>query len=157
MAVRQWITITRRGVGAGIAAVGALTVTASVYPIWYADEGPRDWPLAQLFKASPAGETTAYWGSVAAPLAVVGILGILGAILRFRFILGLGWLLGAASFALWAIMRAIDSDWQVSELENGAWLCLAGLAVLIGGIVAMGPRAEEVEAPLSVFEGDPPQ
>ncbi|NEE01408.1 hypothetical protein [Phytoactinopolyspora halotolerans] len=149
--------MTRRGVGAGIAALGALTVTASVYPTWYTNEGPRDWPLAQLFQASPAGEATAYWGSVAAPLAVVGALGVLGAVLRFRFILGLGWLLGAASFTLWAIMRAIDSSWQVGELEAGAWLCLAGLAVLLIGIVAMGPRAEEVEAPLSVFEGDPPQ
>ncbi|WP_129662583.1 hypothetical protein [Phytoactinopolyspora endophytica] len=149
--------MTRRGVGAGIAALGALTVTASVYTAWYAGEGPRDWSLEQLFQASSAGTATAYWGSVAAPMAVVGILGILGAVLRFRFILGLGWLLGAASLVLWVVMRIIEGDWDSSELETGVWFCIFGLVVLLAGIIVMGPRAEEVEAPLSVFEGDPPQ
>jgi hypothetical protein len=137
--------------------IGAATVAGSAYPDWHAGEGPRDWPLEQLFTASPAGTATAFWGSVAAPLAVVGVLGLLGAALRFRFILGLGWLVGGATFALWALMSIIDGDWAAGDLSGGAWLCLAGLAVMLGGILGMGPRQEGVEAPLSVFEGDPPQ
>ncbi|NED94109.1 hypothetical protein G1H11_02165 [Phytoactinopolyspora alkaliphila] len=155
--MRQWITPTRRGIGASVALVGALGVAASVYLSWYASDGPRDWPLQQLFQASPAGTATAYWGSVAAPLAVVGLLGALGALLRFRFILGLGWIIGSATFILWSIMRAIDDEWRTQDLESGAWLCVAGLVVLLGGILAMGPRQEEVEAPLRMFDDDPPQ
>lgn len=155
--VNQWITPTRRLIGAGIALVGALTVSTSAYPEWYAGEGPQNWPLKQLFQASPAGTATEFWGSVAAPLAVIGILGLLGALLRFRFILGLAWLIGVATFVLWAIMRAIDSAWEVSEFTSGAWICLLGLVVLLAGILTMGPRQEEEEGHLSVFDGDPPQ
>ncbi|WP_166350284.1 hypothetical protein [Phytoactinopolyspora limicola] len=155
--MNQWITSPRRWIGAGIALLGALTVSISVYPAWYGDEGPQDWPLQQLFQASPAGTATAYWGSVAAPLAVVGALGLLGAVLRFRFILGLAWLIGAVTFVLWTVMRMIDGNWQTSELSGGVWLCIIGLVVLLGGILGMGPREEGVEAPLSVFDGDPPQ
>lgn len=141
-----------------MALLGALTVSSSAYASWYLGEDPRNWPLQQLFQASPAGTATAFWGSMAAPLALVGVLGLLGALLRFRFILGLGWLLGTATIVLWAVMRTIDGDWQASELESGAWMCVVGLVVLLGGIVAMGPRNDDdVEAPLSVFEGDPPQ
>ncbi|AYY13417.1 hypothetical protein EF847_12680 [Actinobacteria bacterium YIM 96077] len=151
------ITPTRRGVGALIALLGAIAVAASAYPAWYRDEGPRDWPLMQLFQANPAGTVTAYWGSVAAPLAVVGLLGILGAALRFRFILGLGWLIGTATFILWSAMRAIDGEWRLGELQRGAWIGLVGLLVVLIGLVVMGPRHEEVEAPLSVFDDKPPE
>ncbi|NDL55965.1 hypothetical protein [Phytoactinopolyspora mesophila] len=155
--MRPRITQRRRWIGAGIALLGAAAVAGSAYPAWYEGQGPRDWPLEQLFTASPAGTATAFWGSVAAPLAVVGLLGALGAVLRFRFILGLGWLVGSATFALWALMSIIGGNWSPDGLTAGAWLCLSGLAVLLGGILGMGPRKEGVEAPLSVFEGDPPQ
>lgn len=149
--------MTRRGVGAVIAALGALLVAASAYTTWQSGEGPRDWPLMQLFQADPAGTVTAYWGSVAAPLAVVGALGVLGGLLRYRFILGVGLLIGTATVVLWAVMRAIGDYFDTGQMHGGFWLVIAGLLVLFAGILIMGPRHDEVEAPLSVFDDKPPE
>lgn len=149
--------MNRRVVGALVGAIGALVVAGSAYLTWYGGQQPNEIPLAQLIQGGDAGTTSDYWGSIAAALGVVGILGPLGALLRSRFLLGLGWLIGAGTVGLLWVMLTIGDRMGPDDPERGVLVCLGGLLVLLIGILVMGPRREAVEAPLSVFDGDPPQ
>jgi hypothetical protein len=144
-------------VGGVIGAVGALVVAASAFLVWYAGREPTEIPLAQLIQNDDAGTTSEFWGSIAAALGVVGILGPLGALLRSRFLLALGWLIGAFTVGMLWLMLTIGDVMRPGDPDRGVLVCLAGLAVVLIGILVMGPRRDEVEAPLSVFDGDPPQ
>ncbi|WP_116951482.1 hypothetical protein [Jiangella endophytica] len=149
----------RRSTGALIAGVGSLLCALSAYLAWYGDRAPHDLPIRHLAETGAPGLASGYWTSVAAPLAVVGALGALGALLRFRFLLGLAWMVGVATLALWGLMRAIgnatDNAPSGVGVGSGVWMCAIGLLAIVVGIVVMGPRREEVDAPLSMFgDGD---
>lgn len=150
----------RRSIGAIIGGVGALLCAASAYVDWYADRAPQDMPLTQLVQAGQNGMASGYWESVAAPLAALGAVGVLGALVRSRLLLGLAWLTGVATVALWWIMRLIgqatDQAPPGAQFGFGVWLAVGALLIVLIGIAVMGPRREEIEAPLSVFDDGPP-
>ncbi len=149
--------MSRSVAGAVFAAAGALGVSAGAYLDWYAGPPPATGiPLAALFQASAAGVTTEFWGSLAAPLVIVGAIGVLGLVVRSRLTFALSAGLAAFTVGMWTLMRMIDAEFVVSEAGPGMWVVLAGVAVIAVGIGTMGaPR--EVALPLSVFDGDPPQ
>ncbi|RIQ32156.1 hypothetical protein [Jiangella rhizosphaerae] len=148
----------RRATGSIIAGVGSLLCALSAYIAWFDGRAPHDLPIRHLAETGAPGLATGYWTSVAAPLAVVGALGALGALIRFRFLLGLAWMVGVATLALWGLMRAIGTATDNAPAGVGAgagvWVCAAGLLAILVGIVVMGPRKEEVDAPLSMFGDD---
>jgi hypothetical protein len=148
--------------GAVVALVGALGVTASAYLDWYRGLDPTDIPLERLFQTSiSTGDPSSYWNSMALALSLVTVLGLVGALLLSRFVLGLGWLIGVATLVLWIVMSANDDLLTVSvgDLQAGVWVCAAGLLVMLVGIIAMGrgdrrsrtatddPRIEPVPPP----------
>jgi len=149
--------VNRRVVGALVGAIGALVVAGSTFMTWFGGRQPDEIPLAQLIQGSNAGSTSDFWGSIAAALGIVGAVGLLGTLLRSRFLLALGWLVGAATVGLLWVMLTIGDHMTDDDPGGGVWLSIAGLAVLLIGLVVMGPRRDAVEAPLSVFDGDPPQ
>ncbi|MGH8823358.1 MAG: hypothetical protein ACRDVN_02640 [Jiangellaceae bacterium] len=127
-------------------ALGALGVTASAYLDWFDDVMPTDMPLERLFQTEVSGSASSYWTSVAAPLALVGVIGVLGALLRSRLVLVVAGLVGVATLGLWIVMTALDlspEDLQPSDYQSGVWVCVAGLVVLFIGILSMGPRHRE--------------
>ena len=69
-----------RTLGALIGAVGALGVAASAYLDWFAGQMPTEIPLQRLFDTEVSGTAGAYWTSMAAPLALAGVIGVLGAL-----------------------------------------------------------------------------
>lgn len=140
-----------------IGAIGALIVAGSAYLTWFGGQSPNEIPLAQLVQAGDAGSTSEYWGSIAAALGAVGILGPLGALLQSRFVMGLAWLVGVGTVGLLWLMLMIGDRIGPDDPGIGVMLCLGGLLVLLIGLVVMGPRRDAVDAPLSVFDGDPPQ
>ena len=71
-----------RTLGALIGAVGALGVAASAYLDWFAGQMPTEIPLQRLFDTEVSGTAGGYWTSMAAPLALAGVIGVLGAVLR---------------------------------------------------------------------------
>ena len=136
----------RRTAGALLGAIGALGVTASAYLDWFDGVMPTEMPLERLFQTDVSGTASSYWTSVAAPLAVVGIIGVLGALLRSRLVLIVAGLVGVATLALWIVMQALDlspDDLQPSDYQSGVWVCVAGLVVLFIGVLSMGPRYRE--------------
>lgn len=158
---RAWGPIGRLGrrtIGALITGVGSLLCALSAYLAWFGGRAPHDLPIRHLAETGAPGPASGYWVSVAAPLAVVGALGVLGALLRFRFLLVLAWMVGVATLALWGLMRAIgnatDSAPAGMSAGSGVWACAVGLVALVIGIIVMGPRREEVDAPLSMFGDD---
>ncbi|MGH9252526.1 MAG: hypothetical protein ACRD0W_23860 [Acidimicrobiales bacterium] len=127
-------------------ALGALGVTASAYLDWLDGVVPTDMPLERLFQTEVSGSASSYWTSVAAPLALVGVIGVLGALMRSRLVLVVAGLVGTATLALWIVMTALDlspDDLQPSDYQSGVWVCVAGLVVLFIGVLAMGPRYRE--------------
>ncbi|PSL03740.1 hypothetical protein CLV30_107221 [Haloactinopolyspora alba] len=151
----------RRTIGAITGAAATLVCAGSAYVRWYDGRAPHELPITQLVRAGEDGVASGYWESVAAPLAVLGAVGVLGGLVRSRLLLGLAWLTGVATIALWWIMRLIgqatDQAPPDATLDYGRWLCVGGLVLLLIGIAVMGPRREEVEAPLSVFDDEPPE
>ena len=153
--------MSRRTTGAAACAVGVLLMTGSAYLTWYSGEAASSLPIAQLVQATPEGAASSYWRSLAAPLAILGGVGLLGAAIRSRVLLGFAWLIGVTTLVLWAIMRAIakatDKVDEAASAGVGPLVCVVGTVIVLAGIAFMGPRAEEVEAPLSVFDDDSPK
>jgi hypothetical protein len=111
-------------------------------------------PLERLFQTEVSGGADNYWTSVAAPLAVAGVVGVIGLLLRSRLVLSVAGLIGLATLALWIVMTAIDlspDDLQAADYQAGVWICAAGLVIMLIGIVGMGRRYRE----LSPDEPDP--
>lgn len=149
--------MNRTIITATLGALGAITVAVGAYFPWVNDRAATDLPLAGLVQTDIAGLPESYWTSLAAPLSIVGIVGLVAAAFRSRVGLAVGWLIGAMTALLWFVMRAIEND-ATAESGSGFTVALAGLVVLIMAIGAMGgTREDEVERSLSVFEGDPPQ
>ena len=129
-------------------ALGALGVTASAYLDWLDDVMPTEMPLERLFQTEVSGTASSYWTSVAAPLALVGVLGVIGALMRSRLVLTVAGLIGVATLALWIVMQALDmspEDLEPSDYQSGVWVCVAGLVVLFIGVLGMGSRVREDE------------
>ncbi|TDD71550.1 hypothetical protein E1262_05190 [Jiangella aurantiaca] len=141
------MTTRQRVAGAVVAFVGALGVTASAYLDWHGGRDATEIPLERLFQTSPVGEPSSYWNSMALALASVTVLGLLGALLLSRFVLGLGWLVGLATLVLWIVMSANDDSLSVSvgDVQAGAWVCAAALLVMLIGIIGMGRAARSRE------------
>ncbi|PZF81077.1 hypothetical protein [Jiangella anatolica] len=156
----RWLDVRlgRRAIGALIAGAGSLLCALSAYLSWYGGRAPHDLPIRHLASTGAPGLADGYWTSVAAPLAVVGALGILGALVRFRFLLVLAWMVGVATLVLWGLMRVIgdatDATTGGVDAGSGVWVCAFGVLALLVGIIVMGPRKEEVDAPLSMFGDD---
>jgi hypothetical protein len=152
--------VTRQRVsGALVAALGAIGVTASAYLNWYGGQDGRDIPLERLFQTDISDQASSYWNSIAVALAVVSLLGVLGALLLSRFVLTLGWLIGVAALALWVVMQANDDsiDFAVGDIETGAWVCAIALLVMVLGIAAMGspgPDQVVIERPVPTASDD---
>jgi hypothetical protein len=131
-----------------VGALGALGVTASAYLDWLDDVMPTEMPLERLFQTEVSGTASSYWTSVAAPLALVGVLGVIGALMRSRLVLTVAGLIGVATLALWIVMQALDmspEDLEPSDYQSGVWVCVAGLVVLFIGVLSMGSRVREDE------------
>jgi hypothetical protein len=130
-----------------VGALGALGVTASAYLDWLDDVMPTEMPLERLFQTEISGTASSYWTSVAAPLALVGVVGVIGALMRSRLVLTVAGLIGVATLALWIVMQALDlspEDLEPSDYQSGVWVCVAGLVVLFIGVLSMGgPEREE--------------
>jgi hypothetical protein len=145
-----------RTIGALIGAVGALGVTASAYLDWFAERMPTEIPLERLFSTDVSGTASSYWTSMAAPLALVGVIGVLGGLLRSRLVIVVAGLIGLATLVLWVLMQAADmspEDLHASDYQAGLWVCVASLAILAGGVLLMGgsrrgtsPSADDPEA-----------
>jgi hypothetical protein len=156
-----------RPIGALLGAVGALGVTASAYLDWFAGRMPTEIPLERLFSTDVSGTASSYWTSMAAPLALVGIVGVLGGLLRSRLVIVVAGLIGLATLVLWVLMQAADmspEDLHPSDYQAGLWVCVASLAVLAGGVLLMGgsrratsPSADEPVATDEPATADQPQ
>ncbi|SDS85770.1 hypothetical protein [Jiangella sp. DSM 45060] len=152
------MTTRQRATGAVVAVIGALGVTASGYLDWFDGRDATEIPLERLFQTSSVGEPSSYWNSMALALAVVSLLGVLGALLLSRFVLILGWLVGAATLALWLVMSANDDTLSVSagDLQSGVWICGVALLVYLVGIIGMGRGARSRDETVERVDPVPP-
>lgn len=151
----------RRQIGAIIAAFGALLCAVSAYLSWVGSEAPYELSIRHLVQANATGVADSYWSSVAAPIAGVALVAVLGALVRLRLLLGIAWMAGVTTLVLWFLMRTIgdatDDVAAASQTGIGVWACALGLLAILVATVVMGPRREEIDAPLSMFDDDDPR
>jgi hypothetical protein len=154
----------RRVTGAFLALIGAVGVAGTAYLEWLRNQNADDMAFSRLFESDAMAledMASSYWESIALPLGIVAILGVIGAVARSRIVLWLAFLVGLATAALFAVNTygAADNaglDVGLSDFKIGFWLCLVALALLLAGILIMGGRprleAEDQEA-ISVTQG----
>lgn len=131
-----------------ISTVGALGVAASAYFEWTTNGAMADAvPLQRLLFASDVPSTTVYWQSMAAPLVVVGGIGVLGALLLSRVVLLISFLLGGATAGLWVATEVLESEagFSIDSVRLGGWVLLGALLVLLIGLIALRGRQQDDE------------
>lgn len=146
----------QRVAGAFLALLGAVGVTASAYLSWFSDRTPESAPIDRLFESGVTEQASSYWTSVALPLAVVTFVAAIGVLLRSRVVLAVGWLIGLATLVLFVVQELNDAaDFAIGDLQAGAWVAIAGLIIMLVGVVSMGGRpAPEFEVPEPVSVGN---
>lgn len=130
-----------------LATIGALAVAASSYFDWLGNRSPRDTQLERLLLQSDSTDAaSSYWMSMAAPLAVIGALGVLGTLALSRLVLWLTFLLALATVALWAtgaVFDAAPGGLVLADVQPGAWVNLGGVILLLIGAAALRQRTDE--------------
>ena len=148
---------SRRIAGAFLVLLGAVGVTASAYLNWYDGRPAEHTPLDRLFQADVAGDAVSYWTSVAVPLALVTFVTVVGLLLQSRLVVAVGWMIGLGTLVLFTIMQSRDAtDFSIGDLQSGAWVAVAGLALIVLGVASMGPPPPEPvsDEPLTVMQTD---
>lgn len=146
---------TVRPRAAVLATVGSLGIAASAYMAWFDSRVADTVPFVRvLFGGSPTDTAVSYWQSMAAPLVVVGALGVLGALALSRAVLWLTFVLGLVTVGLWGTNEVLDRDpasLGVGDFGAGAYVAVASLLLLLittivlrGGSDGMDP--DEVSA-----------
>lgn len=132
-----------------LATIGTVAVAASAYFDWMGNRSPVSEPLQELLLQPDTADTaSSYWMSMAAPLVVVGAVGLVGALLLSRVVLWLALLLGLATVALWAtgvVSDAAPGELTVADVQPGAWISAGGLLLLLLGAAALRRRSSEDE------------
>lgn len=131
-----------------LATIGAIAIASGAYFDWLGNRSPQQVRLQDLLTRPAvndlAGQTLNYWTSMAAPLAVAGAIGVLGALLLVRVLLWLSFLLGVATVGLW-VGRVAFADgaaqFRVADVQPGAWIALGGLVLVLIGASALRRRA----------------
>ncbi|GAA2758175.1 hypothetical protein [Actinopolymorpha rutila] len=131
-----------------LATIGAIAIATGAYFDWLGNRSPQQVRLQDLLTRPEvkdlAGQTLNYWTSMAAPLAVAGAIGILGALLLVRVLLWLSFLLGAATVGLWVGRIAFAdgaAQFRIADVQPGAWIAAGGLLLVLLGAAALRRRA----------------
>jgi hypothetical protein len=81
---------------------GFLGVGFSAYLDWLNGRAPDEIPI-RLLVDDITGEAPSYWWSLALPLVISSVVGILGVLLRSRGLLALAFIAGLGTFVWWIV------------------------------------------------------
>ncbi|MBD0292430.1 MAG: hypothetical protein ICV70_02500 [Jiangellaceae bacterium] len=126
-----------------LTALGAVGVAVSAYLNWFDGRPPTQIPLARLLQTQVTGNAASYWTSMAAPLALAGLLGLAGAVLRSRLAIAIAGLAGLGTLVCWVLMQALDlspDNLGAADYEIGLWICVGSLGLLLVGLLGMPGR-----------------
>jgi hypothetical protein len=122
-----------RPAAAVLALFGSLGVGFSAYLDWLDGRAPDEIPI-RLLVDDVTGEAPSYWRSLAVPLGIASVVGIVGVLLRSRSMLALAFIVGLGTFVWWIVREAdLRDELDVSDLEVGAWLLVGSAAALLVG------------------------
>src|ERR687898_811251 len=104
------------------------------YLDWLDGRAPDEIPI-RLLVDDITGEAPSYWRSLALPLGISSVVGILGVLLRSRGVLALAFIGGLGTFVWWILREAdLRDELDISDFEAGAWVLVgSAAALLIGG------------------------
>lgn len=123
-----------RRAAAVLALLGSLGVGFSAYLDWLDGRAPDEIPI-RLLVDDITGEAPSYWRSLAVPLGIASVVGIVGVLLRSVVVLALAFAGGLGTFVWWMVRESdLRDELYVSDLEAGAWVLVgSALALLVGG------------------------
>lgn len=152
---RRMINMDRVVAGRVFGAVESAAVVTSALLHWLGSSAAHQLPLDGIIRARIDDGPPDFLTSLATAVLVVGLVGALGAGLQSRTALALAVVLGTGMAGLWFMMRLIDGV-AAGNVGTGYLVFLGGLVAFALGVAAIrAPR--EIEASLTVFNGDPPQ
>jgi hypothetical protein len=130
-----------------LATIGALAVAASAYFDWLDSRSPDQIPVEQLLlQPGPAETAASYYQSMAAPLVVIGAIGVLATLFLSRALLWVTFLLALATLGLWVttvVLEVSPGDLAISDVQPGAWINLGAVVLLLIGAAALRGRGDE--------------
>ncbi|HEY6740476.1 MAG TPA: hypothetical protein VI076_16655 [Actinopolymorphaceae bacterium] len=138
-----------------LATIGSVGVAAGAYFAWTGGRLAQEVPLRKLLFVDVSGDAPSYWMSMAAPLAVVAGLGVLGALLLSRVVLLIAFLLGAATVGLWSATDLVESgSVTLGSIGLGAWITVGALLLTLISLIALRTRGDEDEDDLDPEDDD---
>jgi hypothetical protein len=123
-----------RPAAAVLALLGSLGVGFGAYLDWLDGRAPDEIPI-RLLVDDITSEAPSYWRSLALPLGIASVVGILGVLLRSRGVVALAFIAGLGTFVWWTVREAdLRDQLEVSDFEVGVWVLVgSAAALLIGG------------------------
>lgn len=126
-----------RPIAAVLAFLASLGIGFSAYLDWLDDRAPRDIPIRRLID-DVGGTAPSYWRSLALPIAIASVVGVLGVLLRSRGLLAVAFLGAAGTFGWWLLREAdLRDDLEVGDFQVGVWVLLGSLVVLLLSGIAL--------------------
>ncbi|HEY6740384.1 MAG TPA: hypothetical protein VI076_16185 [Actinopolymorphaceae bacterium] len=127
-----------------LATIGSVAVAAGAYFAWTGGRLAQEIPLRKLLFVDVSGDAPSYWMSMAAPLAVVAGIGVLGALLLSRVVLLIAFLLGAATVGLWSVTDLIESgSVTLGSIGLGAWITAGALLLVLISLIVLRTRGDD--------------
>ena len=137
--------------------LGAAGMIVSAFLNWIANVDGVNLELQSLWRPGVFNreQTAEFWETVGFAMLVLGLLAIIGLAPRSGWLTRLAGALGLVGFVLFIIQVYRTRDpFDISDLQLGAWLALAGSVVaLIGGF--LGTRVQYVMPPAPAVLQEP--
>ncbi len=109
-----------RPAAAVLALLGSLGVGFSAYLDWLDGRAPDDIPI-RLLVDNVTGEAPSYRRSLAVPLGIASVVGIVDVMLPSRGVLALAFIAGLGTFVWWIVPEADLRDrLDLTDFEGGA-------------------------------------
>jgi len=146
---------TPRPTAQALTALGALALGVSAFFNWFDDLDATEIATRWLFwdDARTTGDELA---SMAVPLLAAALVALLGALIGSRLLGGLGLLVGLATAVTWVVRQAdVDSGFGIGDIQEGGWIALGGLVLLVLGVVGLRRHTEAAPEAIPGLTGGP--
>ncbi|RZQ63526.1 hypothetical protein [Amycolatopsis suaedae] len=134
--------------------LGSGGLVLGMFRSWREDRSASDFALRDVFTQSPTTTEAGFFTSVAVLLLAAVVVGLFGALVRSRVLLGLATLAALVPTGLWAL-QAADGTFEIPGLRDGFTNAAAGAGLLLLATVVTALRRRRAAEPAAETEPAP--